>query len=746
MLKHVGPYRSTSSLARTSSTSMRRRGDTSPSTSPMVLNVTDEDEDCGSSPECFRRSLSSPESCISDLGSPELSKKTLDPIGSPKSEEPPTGPCENVLGSHESFKKVVLEQDSLEGDSSSPEMPKKDMGRPSTLPRRGGYRVLEGLPAKGQVLRKSFRSEDSCSLHSTCSFSSLATGKLSSRSSSTSSLADQTMTPVKVYLRFMRPDIEYKTVNLSSATTCRQLVEMLLAKFRLRHRDPNLFFLRMEVVVRGPGGGAPARRLLVLDDHARPAELQQCRPRGEARFSVGVRRGGLLRVHDSILMPGSQYKSLLVSYRTTAEELVQLLLNCYSNKDNPKHYAVHEINKNPYRDRPLRPDECPLLVQSEWPRAARPNMAFVLRRNVNYALSLKSRISWRHSLDQSSTDTDSEHEDPSATLSVDPVSCVPVTRASSSDSIFNRSLSDSFAFSASVTTIPSPPSFSSSISRVSCDSGFSSPSSSSRSSNASSVSPSPPSSPSPASSSSSSSTYRSFQMDLETEMPSSPITLSLPKDASHTRHASPRSPVPSNGVFTSGKSTTDGSSSKLTIDIQSTATEASATGSSVTPTSAPASSCCSPSCTFTSSLTSNTSPSSSSSTSTSSSSLSSSTTLKSSPSSLCDLTSILSDSLLTTCSSPPSPSSSPRSLHSFPQSTPATPPSTPRSQHPPTLSTSPVPLQRTIITIPASGPSVVTSNTMLSSTSASIKELTEALESLRTLTIRCPSYENCFYI
>lgn len=193
MLKHVGPYRSTSSLARTSSTSMRRMGETSPSTSPKVLNVTDEDEDCGSSPEYFRRSLSSPDSCTSDLGSPELSKKTLDPVGPLKSEGLSTEPCENIHGSPESFEKVISDQDSLEDDSSSPEMPKKDMGRPSTLPRRGGHRVLEGLPARGQDLRKSFRSIDSCSLHSTCSFSSLATGKLSSRSSSTSSLADQTM-------------------------------------------------------------------------------------------------------------------------------------------------------------------------------------------------------------------------------------------------------------------------------------------------------------------------------------------------------------------------------------------------------------------------------------------------------------------------------------------------------------------------------------------------------------------------
>ncbi|XP_045597170.2 uncharacterized protein [Procambarus clarkii] len=275
--------------------------------------------------------------------------------------------------------------------------------------------VSDTLSLKGGLGLKNYAS-DTISLHSALSFSSLATSRLSSRCSSTASLNDQHTTPVKVYLRSLRPDIEYKTMSLSSSTTCRQMILMILAKFRLRHRDPNLFFVTMEVVVRAPGGGAPARRLLVLEDHACPAELQQCRPRGEARFSVGVRRGGLLRVYDSILMPGSQYKSLLVSYRTTAEELVQLLLNCYNNKENHNHYIVHEVNNSPYSDRPLRPEECPLLVQSEWPRAARANMAFVLRRNVAYALSLKSRLSWRRSLDQASTDTESEYEDHNTTI------------------------------------------------------------------------------------------------------------------------------------------------------------------------------------------------------------------------------------------------------------------------------------------------------------------------------------------
>ncbi|XP_071534794.1 uncharacterized protein [Panulirus ornatus] len=362
---------------------------------------------------------------------------------------------------------------SLKGDlPSSPELTLKgsnDLVSPDTMSLKDEA-LSDTMSLKGGMTLKNFPSPDTISLHSTLSFSSLATGRLSSRCSSTTSLTEQQTTPVKVYLRSLRPDIEYKTVSLSSTTTCRQLIIMLLAKFRLRHRDPNLFFLTMEVVVRTPGGGAPARRLLVLEDHACPAELQQCRPRGEARFSVGVRRGGLLRVHDSILMAGSQYKSLLVSYRTTAEELVQLLLNCYSNKDNPKHYTVHEVNKNPYSDRPLQPDECPLLVQSEWPRAARANMAFVLRRNVNYALSLKSRLSWRRSLDQSSTDTESEHEEHNTTIG-------SLISASSVSSALSISSHGSMSSTSSVSSRESSSSNVSECSDASSSSGVSSASS-----------------------------------------------------------------------------------------------------------------------------------------------------------------------------------------------------------------------------------------------------------------------------
>ena len=110
--------------------------------------------------------------------------------------------------------------------------------------------------------------------------------------------------PVRIHLRELRPDIEYKTLKLDTETSCRQLIEHLLQKLRLKHRDPNLFVVVLEVEVRGPGGAPPVKKSFLLEDSARPVELQQCRPRGEANFSITTRRGGILRVRDSVLTPG----------------------------------------------------------------------------------------------------------------------------------------------------------------------------------------------------------------------------------------------------------------------------------------------------------------------------------------------------------------------------------------------------------------------------------------------------------
>ena len=60
---------------------------------------------------------------------------------------------------------------------------------------------------------------------------------------------------MKIYCRCLRPDIEYKTLVINYQTSCKELIMMLLNKAKMKHRDPKLFYLTMEVGVRKSGTG-----------------------------------------------------------------------------------------------------------------------------------------------------------------------------------------------------------------------------------------------------------------------------------------------------------------------------------------------------------------------------------------------------------------------------------------------------------------------------------------------------------
>jgi hypothetical protein len=193
-------------------------------------------------------------------------------------------------------------------------------------------------------------------------------------------------TAIKVYASCLSSDIEYKTLCVGPLTTSRQLIRTLLSKYRMRHRDPKLFYLTMDISIRRTG--IPLRRTLVLDDDSKPAELQSCHPWGECKFTLQMRKGGLVRVHDSVLMPESNYKCLLISEQTTASEVVRLLFRCNGLKDadgDDDHGGISDrfclcerSAADANAERRLASDERPVLVQSAWSYPGQ-NL-FVLRR------------------------------------------------------------------------------------------------------------------------------------------------------------------------------------------------------------------------------------------------------------------------------------------------------------------------------------------------------------------------------
>jgi len=174
-----------------------------------------------------------------------------------------------------------------------------------------------------------------------------------------------TKVSIRVFASCLRPDIEYKTLCVDHNTRSREVIWQLLAKYKMKHRDPKLFYLTMDIVISRTGG--PVSRTLVLDDDSRPAELTLCNPWGECKFTLQMKKGGLVRIYDSVLMNESKYKSLLISEETTVEDVVKILLHCYGLESFPLNkFCVYEHCKTQNYERKLNYEDRPLAVQDSW--------------------------------------------------------------------------------------------------------------------------------------------------------------------------------------------------------------------------------------------------------------------------------------------------------------------------------------------------------------------------------------------
>lgn len=241
-------------------------------------------------------------------------------------------------------------------------------------------------PSKSQVIsdsrRSSYSSPEPLSMASrTSSFASLST---------TDGFVQGTgpRTTIKIYAKCLRSDIEYKTLSISRNTTSAEVIWMLLSKFKMRHRDPKLFFLTMDI------GVAALSRTLSLDDDSRPAELKSCHPWGECKFTLQMRRGGLVRIHDSVLMAESKYKCLLISEHTTVREVITILFHCYGLEriERVDRYVLTEVAQNNF-ERRLNHEDCPASIQQGWDDPKQ--YQFILKRNnvLSLSVSVSSAVS-----------------------------------------------------------------------------------------------------------------------------------------------------------------------------------------------------------------------------------------------------------------------------------------------------------------------------------------------------------------
>ena len=58
---------------------------------------------------------------------------------------------------------------------------------------------------------------------------------------------------MKIWTKCLRNDVEYKTLNVANTHTCTDVIHMLLNKFKLKNRDPNIYYLTMEITIKKSG-------------------------------------------------------------------------------------------------------------------------------------------------------------------------------------------------------------------------------------------------------------------------------------------------------------------------------------------------------------------------------------------------------------------------------------------------------------------------------------------------------------
>jgi hypothetical protein len=185
-------------------------------------------------------------------------------------------------------------------------------------------------------------------------------------------LEDLPTTAIKVYATCLRPHLSYKTVVITPHTTSKQVILGLLSRFRMRHRDPNLFHLTMEVTVE-----LGARQTILLEDNSRPAEMISCNPWAQSKFILQAKQGGLVRVYDHLVRPESVYKCLIISEETTVGDTIGILRSCYRDEEVGGLGALQRWEGGEEQERQLGEQEQPLVVMAGWGQESR---RFLLRR------------------------------------------------------------------------------------------------------------------------------------------------------------------------------------------------------------------------------------------------------------------------------------------------------------------------------------------------------------------------------
>uniref|UniRef100_A0A0K0G3U9 GH01721p (inferred by orthology to a D. melanogaster protein) n=1 Tax=Strongyloides venezuelensis TaxID=75913 RepID=A0A0K0G3U9_STRVS len=149
---------------------------------------------------------------------------------------------------------------------------------------------------------------------------------------------------LKIFTRNIKSDTDYKTIKVSTHTTTRQVINTILSKFRLTSKDPNLYCLVMEI--KTPQYGQIITTPLILEDNSKPLTLQRLQTPEMCSFYIKMENNGIpVKIFDYEINNESNYKSILLSRKTTCNETLTLLLQLLHIDHNTASYKLLVVDR-----------------------------------------------------------------------------------------------------------------------------------------------------------------------------------------------------------------------------------------------------------------------------------------------------------------------------------------------------------------------------------------------------------------
>nr|XP_006819103.1 PREDICTED: uncharacterized protein LOC102808836 [Saccoglossus kowalevskii] len=171
---------------------------------------------------------------------------------------------------------------------------------------------------------------------------------------------------IRVHASILRKEWEYKTFVVTTETTSKDLIKMVLYKYRLETHDPNLYYLTMETGISKPDPNVSTA--ILLEDDTKPLLLQMCQPSETTRFSLKIKRGAIIKVYGEILDPEMPYKTMHVCESTHSKEIVRLSLLKYKCKEQATDFQLCEYSvETGFTSMPLRAEYLPLSCSKKTP-------------------------------------------------------------------------------------------------------------------------------------------------------------------------------------------------------------------------------------------------------------------------------------------------------------------------------------------------------------------------------------------